>query len=160
MKYIDVVIDNKSEHTDVLYTYGCEDDSVCTGQKVYVPFARGNRIREAYVFRVYDEPEQEYKNLKFAESLDKEIVLSSEIIDTCIWMRHRYLCKYIDAVKCFTPAGSKSKRGKQRNPYKDMTGDETPAPVLVHCWWRCRILTVPMKENLVISNKITPAFIF
>ncbi len=124
MKYIDVVIDNKSEHTDVLYTYGCENDDVRIGQKVYVPFARGNKVREAYVFEVSDEPDREYKNLKYVDSVDEEVCLNREIIDTCRWMKHRYLCKYIDAVKCFTPAGSKSKRGKERNPYKDAVGEE------------------------------------
>ncbi len=124
MKYIDVVIDNKSEHTDVLYTYGCEKDDICAGQKVYVPFARGNKIREAYVFSVSDIPDKEYKNLKYVESVDEEICLNQEIIDTCVWMKHRYLCKYIDAIKCFTPAGSRSKRGKERNPYKGAAGED------------------------------------
>ena len=130
MKYIDVVIDNKSEHTDVLYTYGCEDDDVKPGQKVYVPFGKGNKIREAYVFGVSDTPDKDYKNLKYMESADEDICLNQEIIDTCIWMKHRYLCKYIDAVKCFTPAGSKSKRGKDRNPYKDAQGEKTEKPQL------------------------------
>ena len=84
MKYIDVVIDNKSEHTDMLYTYGCSEDEIQVGQKVCVPFGKGNRIREAYVFRVVDEPEREYPNLKFAESLDPDICLTEEMIRTCI----------------------------------------------------------------------------
>lgn len=128
MKYIDVIIDNKSEHTDIMYTYGCEDDSIRVGRKVYVPFARGNKIREGYVFSVSDEPDTEYKNLKFVDSLDGDICLSQEIIDTCKWMKHRYLCKYIDGIKCFTPAGSKSKRGKERNPFKGISveADERP----------------------------------
>ncbi len=123
MKYIDVVIDNKSEHTDALYTYGCEDDHIRVGQKVYVPFANGNRIREGYVFSVADTPDKEYKNLKFVDSLDEDICLNEEMVSTCKWMKHRYLCKYIDAVKCFTPAGSKSKRGKERNPCKGAEGE-------------------------------------
>lgn len=130
MKYIDVVIDNKSEHTDVMYTYGCEDDSVAIGQKVYVPFARGNKIREAYVFGISDEPEKEYKNLKYVESFDEDICLSREIIDTCKWMKRRYLCKYIDGVKCFTPAGSKSKKGKVRNPFGDVVPEKGEIPEL------------------------------
>lgn len=124
MKYIDVVIDNKSEHTDVLYTYGCENDDIRAGQKVYVPFARGNKLREAYVFNVSDKPDREYKTLKYVDSLDEDVCLNQEMIDTCRWMKHRYLCKYIDAVKCFTPAGSKSKRGKERNPYKNAAGEK------------------------------------
>lgn len=123
MKYIDVAIDNKSEHTDILYTYGCEDDRVQVGQKVSVPFGLGDRVRDAYVFRVSDLPDREYKKLKYAEDLDEEICLTEEIMETCRWMKTRYLCKYIDAVKCFTPAGSKSKRGKERNPYKNAEGE-------------------------------------
>lgn len=130
MKYIDVVIDNKSEHTDVLYTYGCNEDHIKVGQKVYVPFARGNKIREAYVFRVSDTPDQEYSNLKFVDSIDDDICLNREIIDTCKWMKHRYLCKYIDGIKCFIPAGSKSKRGKVRNPFKDINIEQTVIPDL------------------------------
>ncbi|MBP3384232.1 MAG: primosomal protein N' [Firmicutes bacterium] len=130
MKYVDVIIDNKSEHTDVMYTYGCEDDSIRAGQKVYVPFSQGNRIREGYVFRVADEPDQEYKNLKYIESADEDICLNQEIVDTCIWMKHRYLCKYIDGIKCFTPAGSKSRKGKVRDPFKDIVADEGERPQL------------------------------
>ena len=130
MKYVDVIIDNKSEHTDVMYTYGCCDDHISVGRKVYVPFARGNKIREGYVFRVADEPDQEYKNLKYIDSIDEDVCLSQEIVDTCIWMKHRYLCKYIDGIKCFTPAGSKSKRGKERKPFKDVRVDEGGRPQL------------------------------
>lgn len=130
MKYIDVAIDNKSEHTDTLYTYGCEDDQVRVGQKAAVPFGLGNRVRDAYVFQVSDQAKIEYKNLKYAESLDEEICLTEEIMETCRWMKTRYLCKYIDAVKCFTPAGSKSKKGKQRNPYKDAEGEQGGIPEL------------------------------
>lgn len=130
MKYIDVAIDNKSEHTDTLYTYGCRQEQVRVGQKVYVPFGLGDKVREAYVFRVSHEPEKEYKKLKYAESLDEHICLTEEMINTCNWMKRRYLCKYIDAVKCFTPAGSRSKRGKERNPYKDAEGEKKEPPVL------------------------------
>ncbi len=43
MKYVDLVIDNKSDNTDHFYTYGCEDDRIQVGNKVLVPFARGIR---------------------------------------------------------------------------------------------------------------------
>lgn len=130
MKYINVAIDNKSEHTDTLYTYGCEDERIRVGQKVYVPFGQGDKIRDAYVFQILKEPEKEYKNLKSVREIDEDVALNEEIIDTCLWMKRRYLCKYIDAVKCFTPAGQKSKRGKERNPYKDAEGETGQMPEL------------------------------
>lgn len=116
MKYVDVVIDNNSDHTDELYTYGCPFDHVRVGDKVYVPFARGNKRREAYVFTVKDRLDEPVRGLKEVLEIDPEIRLTEEAVDTCRWMKRRYLCKYIDGIKCFTPAGSSSKRGKKRDP--------------------------------------------
>lgn len=108
MKYVDVIIDNKSKHTDSFFTYACPFDDVRCGQKVYVPFGMGNRIKEAYVFQVNEEPpaDSEVKNFKSVESLDAEICLNREMLDTALFMTRRYLCKTIEAVNCFTPAGS------------------------------------------------------
>lgn len=123
MKYVDLVIDNKSEKTDQFYTYGCEDDSIKTGSKVYVSFGRSSSLREAYVFGVRDSLDKEIKNLKSVEKTDDEISLTEEMVRTCIWMRGRYLCKYIDAVRCFIPVGKRSARGKERLPYIEAEGE-------------------------------------
>jgi len=130
MKYVNVVIDNNTDHTDNLYTYRCEDDSVKTGAKVYVPFAKGNRIKDAYVFQVADQLDEEIKGIKAIAGIDPDISLSEEAIATCVWMKRRYLCRYIDAIKCFTPAGTSSKRGRIRTPYKDFTAEKTEARIL------------------------------
>lgn len=126
MKYVDLVIDNKSDNTDHFYTYGCEDDRIQVGNKVLVPFARGNKEREAYVFRVFEEPEEEIKNLKYVHSVSSDFSLSEEAVETCKWMRRRYLCRYIDAVKVFTPMGKPLKSGKTREPFKDEKGEHQP----------------------------------
>ncbi len=126
MKYVDLVIDNKSDNTDHFYTYGCEDDRIQVGNKVLVPFARGNKEREAYVFRVFEEPEEEIKNLKYVHSVCTDFSLSEEAVETCKWMRRRYLCRYIDAVKVFTPMGKPLKSGKTREPFKDEKGEHQP----------------------------------
>ncbi len=123
MKYAGLVIDNKSDQTDTLYTYGCSDD-VRPGQKVYVSFGRGKKLRPAYVFSVSDEPEAEYKNLKHIEEVDPDVSLSEEMVKTCIWMKKRYLCRYIDAVNLFTPVGKALKSGKVRKPFAGLAGEE------------------------------------
>lgn len=130
MKYVSVVIDNNTDHTDSLYTYLCEDDTVKVGDKVFVPFAKGNRIREAYVFQVADTLPEEIKGVKTIAGIDPDISLGEEAVATCVWMKRQYLCRYIDAVKCFTPAGSSSKRGKVRTPYKEAVGEASGAKSL------------------------------
>ena len=57
MKYVKVIIDNTSNHTDTFYTYACSFDDVTLGACVRVPFGRGNRLKKAYVFEVMDENE-------------------------------------------------------------------------------------------------------
>ncbi len=123
MKYVNVVIDNNTDHTDNLYTYLCEDDSIKVGSKVYVPFAKGNRIKEAYVFQIADKLKEEMKGLKSVDSIDPDVSLNEEAVATCVWMKRQYLCRYIDAIKCFTPAGSSSKRGKLRRPSQEPSGE-------------------------------------
>lgn len=130
MKYVNVVIDNNTDHTDNLYTYLCEDDRVKVGDKVSVPFAKGNRIKDAYVFQVADKLAEEIKGIKTIAGIDSEVSLSEEAIATCIWMKRQYLCRYIDAINCFTPAGSSSKRGKIRTPYKEIVGEITKNRIL------------------------------
>ena len=134
MKFVNVVIDNKSNSTDIMYTYACEDDSVKTGSKVHVPFARGRKLREGYVTSSIDditEIEEEVRNkLKKVERIDEDVSLTEEMIRTAMWMKGRYLCRYIDAVKCFTPAGTRAKRREIRNSISDRETDRKPVEFL------------------------------
>ena len=119
MKYIDVVIDNKSNSTDVFYTYKCEDDEVRVGSKVYVPFARSKTLREGYAVAVREEPSETDKailsKLRAVDHVDPEVSLTAEMIRSAMWMKGRYLCRYIDAIRCFTPAGSAAVRREKQN---------------------------------------------
>ena len=130
MKYVDLVIDNKSDSTDTFYTYACEKDDIKAGEKVYVSFAKGNKRKGAWVFEVSDKLNENIskniKKIKYVEETDKEQSLTEEIIKTCIWMKKRYLCRYADAVRLFAPSGSASKKGHKRNPHKDTKGEPQP----------------------------------
>ena len=134
MKFVNVVIDNKSNSTDIMYTYACDDDAVTTGSKVYVPFARSKQLREGYVTSSIDDiteiEEEVRKKLKKVERIDQEVSLTEEMIRTAMWMKGRYLCRYIDAVKCFTPAGTRAKRREIRNSISDRETDRKPVEFL------------------------------
>ncbi len=112
MKYADVVIDNRTDHTDQPYTYACGDLDVRPGSKVYVPFAKSRNLREGYVLAVRDEVEEKLKaRLRPIDHVDEEVSLTEESVRTAIWMRSRYVCRYIDALRCFSPSGKKRLRG-------------------------------------------------
>ncbi|MDR1247289.1 MAG: primosomal protein N' [Clostridiales Family XIII bacterium] len=124
MKYVDLIIDNDAERTDSLYTYGCAFDDVSVGMRVFAPFTAGNREKAAFVAAVKDEIGENIKGLKYVSRIDGEIALDANTIDICVWMRKRYFCRYIEAVHCFLPAGSPSKRGKSRRPEFDEIPDD------------------------------------
>lgn len=124
MRYANVIIKNKADSTDSFFTYECDDDSVRAGSVVTVPFGKGNREKEAYVFGFADESEaKKLRALKKISAVDPDVSLTEEIIDTCRWMKKRYMCRYYDALQLFLPAGSKSKRGEAALPYKDEPGE-------------------------------------
>ena len=115
MKYYDVVIDNRTDKTDRLYTYAYDGEPLKTGDKVIVPFALGNKPREAYVAGEAKEPDEAIRpKIKEISEVDEEVRLSREMMATAAWMKSRYLCRYIDAIRLFTPAGSKAKRRKPK----------------------------------------------
>ena len=69
MRYIDVVIDNKSEYTDSFFTYKAQDD-IAVGDKVYVPFANRTKSSEGYVVKIDTLPKLD-ENKTTPESLSR-----------------------------------------------------------------------------------------
>lgn len=124
MKYVDLIVDNKSDMTDRTYTYGCQLDDVEVGSKVYVHFAKGKRERAAYVVAIHDTLEKQFSNLKHVLSVDPDVALSPEMMETCGWMQRRYLCRFIDAIHLFAPAGSPSKKKKRKDPLEEAGMDK------------------------------------
>lgn len=118
MKYAKLVIENKSRHTDRLYTYRCADDTRI-GQVVKVPFSKGDTERRGFVFELMDECEIDDTKLKEISSVQDDLSLTEEMVETAVWMRQRYGIRYLDAVNCFIPRGKAAKKGKEKNPLND-----------------------------------------
>lgn len=129
MEYIDLIIDNSSDQTDRLYTYGSELPGLVPGSKVAVSFSTGSRKKNAYVHSVIEPPDKKIKGLKFIEEMDDTESLPSDGIAVVDWMRSRYFCRRIDAVKCFTPSGRPPKRTRVASSLFDSDATRKAAPV-------------------------------
>ena len=130
MQYIDVVIDNKSVNTDTLYTYKAPDD-ITVGAKLTVPFARRSSV-EAYCVRTGVSASIDDSKIKEINSHDPERSLSSEMVDTAMWLRKRCGIKYIDGLKMFAVDGKREKALKCREcegtePGYDLTEEQKDA---------------------------------
>lgn len=148
MKYINVVVEHSSRHTDTYYTYAASEE-VKTGDVVQVSFSRRSRLINAFVFEDEAEPDCEPSKIKEIAGLNPDISLNREMIETCIWMKRRYGIKYMDAVRCFVPGGKPSKAGKEKEPYKDAEGEAQNIETLTSEQQRA----VSMIEESVVSGR-------
>lgn len=122
MKYINVIVENKSRYTDNFFTYRTDRDDIFVGAKVIVPFGAKNRPKEGFVFEVTDNPECSEEKLKDILEVRESESLTEEIIKTARWMKQRYAIRYFDGVRCFIPGGKPAREGRKKEPYKDVEG--------------------------------------
>lgn len=130
MEYVDLIIDNSSDQTDRLYTYGTELPGLVPGSRVAVSFSTGERKKAAYVHSFPGPPEQPFRNLKCVETVDVPASLPPDAIPVADWMRERYFCRRIDAVKCFAPFGNPPKQKRVGKGLFDEVPERMPAPEL------------------------------
>lgn len=87
---------------DKPYDYIAPDDA-CPGQRVLVPFGKGNRTCEGMILSVRQEiPTMPLKSIRTL--LDSECVATEREIRLALWMRQRYFCTFFDAIHTILPA--------------------------------------------------------
>lgn len=80
-----------------------EGMEVMPGQRVTVPFGRGNRRTEGVILSV---GEGNAENLKAVEQcLDETPLLSPYMLRMAAFVRERYFCTFYDAIRAMLPAG-------------------------------------------------------
>ncbi|MBU3218729.1 primosomal protein N' [Clostridium algidicarnis] len=112
LKFAGIVINQDANELDRIFTYTikAEDaNNINIGYRVKVPFGRGDRLVDGFVLYVYDES-HEFKDsnikMKSIEKIYKEVELFNEKdVNLMEFMRKRYLCSYVDALKQFLPKG-------------------------------------------------------
>lgn len=105
-----VIINYQSKQTDKLYDYLIpEDMSVSVGSRVVVPFGRGAKQLEGFIF--YINQSSKAKSLKMILSVtDDKPVFDEKMVELIEFMRNQYLCSYLDIVHAVIPAGVCAKR--------------------------------------------------
>ena len=102
----EVALSDASYAYDKLYTYAIPPElhkAVKAGQRVLIPFGKGNSKKQGMVFHI---KESELKGLKNILSvIDKEPILSDELIKLCEYLKESVFCTYYDAVHIMLPAG-------------------------------------------------------
>ena len=121
MRYADIIVDNKSKHTDQLFTYRVADESLKVGDRVKLSFGQADTEKYGYIFQFRSAPEDyPEEKIKTVGGVDESLPLTPEIMTTAAWMKQRYGIKYYDCIQCFLPKGKQARPGKEKEPYKDL----------------------------------------
>lgn len=114
--YAEVIVRSNTIYTDNLFTYKIPEfleDVIRIGHRILVPFGKGNKPIEAFVFNIKENLLDE--NIKIKEVndiLDEEPLFTSEQLAMVHWMKNRYLCTYMDCINMIYPKGLKVKNYK------------------------------------------------
>lgn len=131
MKYVNVIVKNRSKGVDRPFLYSTDIDDISVGDRVRVPFGKSNKLVEAYVICVMDHidekslseiDENQIKNIDLVE--EKNYFTQSSIKLAC-WMAETYFTRLLDCLDLFQPSGRRPARVENKklertiNHYKD-----------------------------------------
>ncbi len=135
-QYSEVIVDIAHANVDRLFTYRVPQDvHAVAGSHVLVPFGSGNRPREGFVIRVFDEsqlPKRDesestvvYKNV--LRVIEPYPILTDEQIELAYWMQHSYHCLLVDALRLMIPAQMRGGRVHEKIERTIQLADPTKA---------------------------------
>lgn len=119
--YAEIIVNSDAIEIDKPFTYKVPDEfseTITVGFRVKVPFGSRNKPVEGFVFSLLQENSIEfnYKVKKIVELCDEDAILTLDNMKMIEFLRKKYLCKYIDAVRLMIPVGimkgSKEKKKK------------------------------------------------
>ncbi|MGL5067067.1 MAG: primosomal protein N' [Sarcina sp.] len=115
--YADIIVNSDAVTIDKPFSYKVKEefrDSLRQGHRVRIPFGFGNKTIEGFVFNIYEEDKNDNIKYKYISSIcDEEPLLDREHLLLVEFLRRKYLCKYIDALRIMIPpkimSGNKEK---------------------------------------------------
>ena len=107
--YAEIIINSDALEVDRLFTYKVPEELqwiISAGHRVMVPFGMGNKKVEGFVYSlITDDIEITYRIKNIVKLCDDEPILTIDDLKLIVFLRKKYLCRYIDAVRLMIPAG-------------------------------------------------------
>ena len=107
--YAEIIINSDALEVDRLFTYKVPKEllyKINAGHRVKVPFGMGNKNIEGFVYTlITDEIEIKYRVKNIIKLCDDEPILTHDNLKLIDFLRKKYLCRYIDAVRLMIPTG-------------------------------------------------------
>ncbi|HCW53212.1 MAG TPA: primosomal protein N' [Clostridium sp.] len=108
--YAEIIINSDALEVDKPFTYKIPDeflDNIDIGYRVKIPFGMGSKSVYGFIISILKEEEVQinYKVKKIKSICDDEPILTYDDIKVVKFLRKKYLCKYIDAIRLMIPPG-------------------------------------------------------
>ena len=107
--YAEIIINSDALEVDRLFTYKVPEElqySISAGHRVMVPFGMGNKKMEGFVYTlITDDIEITYKVKNIVKLCDENPILTIDNLKLVDFLRKKYLCRYIDAIRLMIPTG-------------------------------------------------------
>lgn len=126
MKYAEIIIDITNENVDKIFHYAIPEnikEKIYLGMRVFVPFGKGNHIREGYIIGFTDNTDIDEKYIKNIYSLpDEYAIFNDNMIELAKFMSDKYYCSLSECLQCIMPKIIKDKTNKYANINYEMSG--------------------------------------
>lgn len=120
-KFVQVIINNNSKSTDIIYTYGVPNrflDHIAVGKRVKITFSKMKDTMDALIVKITSQTDVPIDKIKpILDIIDNEVIVKPELIKLAVWIRERYLCKYSDVIRLMIPSQIKYEHDKE-NKFK------------------------------------------
>ncbi|WP_294402237.1 primosomal protein N' [uncultured Clostridium sp.] len=107
--YAEIIINSDALEVDRLFTYKVPEEFHCgisAGHRVMVPFGMGNKKVEGFVYTLTtDDIKFTYRVKNIVKLCDENPILTIDDLKLVDFLRKKYLCRYIDAIRLMIPAG-------------------------------------------------------
>ena len=111
---------------DKPYSYRIPDGMVLRpGQRVQLPFGRGNQRTEGVVLSVEEGSDEKLKTIE--RCLDEEPILTPAQLRLAGFLRERYFCTFYDAIRAILPAGMWFQTKASYSLTEDLSWKEKPS---------------------------------
>ncbi len=111
--YAEIIIEYPVKSLDKMFTYIIPSnimELVCVGMKVLVPF--GKNTVNGFILKIKEENSSEYELKEIIDIVDKELILSEELLKLGSFMQEKTLCTRISAYQAMLPSSYKAKTNK------------------------------------------------
>jgi len=116
--YAEVIIDIAHSDVDRIFEYRVPENyqnTITIGMRVLVPFGYQKKPIEGYVIGLEDYPEFDIKKIKdIVKPVETYPAILPQLVKLALWMRKKYHCLLVDALRVMIPAEMRGQRVKEK----------------------------------------------